>query len=148
LAIHHNEARGGFVAEIPLDQGNPDARWWTRLRLRSVDVQREWPPIGAPIEQPRTLDDAKPRKPTYDQIRAWFVDRVDQHPPGLLPPSRDDDERDARKFFNAKGLDGRGLRKDVRKARKEVAPPLWQEPGAKDSDSLRVHREAKARAPI
>lgn len=146
VEITHSETRGCFVADIHLALGNPGACWWTWLRLRSADVQRIWPPIDAPIKQPPAGDDAKPRKPTYDEIRAWFVDRVAQHPPGRLPPSRYDDEWDAREFFNAKGLNGRGIRTDVRKARKEVAPSAWQESGAKPSDAYEADRKAKARA--
>jgi hypothetical protein len=65
LEISHN-SRAGFVAEIPL---NPGARWWTRLRLQSADVQRIWPPIEASLEQPSIVT-AKALEPSAQRQSA------------------------------------------------------------------------------
>jgi hypothetical protein len=146
LEISHNASCADYVAAMRLDLGNPSARWWTRLRLRSVDVQRIWPPIATATEQPNTQGTipAKPRKPAYDEILAWYVDRVTGWPQGRLPPSRPDDEQAARQYFKGKGMDGRGLRDDVRDARKEKAPASWQESGAKPTEAHVAHRKAAA----
>jgi hypothetical protein len=145
LEISYN-SRGGYVADMPLALRNPGAQRWTQLRLRSTDVQRIWPPIEAAAEQPRPQSVTKPRKPNYDEILAWYVERVAKHPPDCLPPSRPDDEAAARQYFDGKGLDGRGLRDDVRKARKQGAPPSWQERGAKSSEAYEADRKARASA--
>jgi hypothetical protein len=85
LTIHHDEARGGFVAEIPRDLGNPDARWWTRLRLRSADVQRIWPPIEATLAaQPSTKRTAGAKATKREVAIAWARKAF---PNGIIPPT-------------------------------------------------------------
>jgi hypothetical protein len=128
--------------------------WRTWLGIEPLAAETPPPPA---IEQPtepkaeqpkmvRRTAGAKRRKPTYAEIRAWYVERVAKHPPDCLSPSRPDDEASAPQYFNDKGLDGRGIRNNVRKARREVAPPSWQERGAKSSEAYEADRKARASA--
>jgi len=122
LEISHN-SRAGFVAEIPL---NPGARWWTRLRLQSADVQRIWPAKESPGGS------ALRRLPTADEVKVWYLARIATHDPCRPSPSRLDDEKAGRDYFRAAGRrTGEPLKEMVRAARTEWAPPDWTVSGPK-----------------
>jgi hypothetical protein len=114
---------------------------WSAVMVELAQVESEPEP-----EDAGKRPNAKPRKPTYEEIRAWYADRVEQWPANRLPPPRDVDLRNASQFFSNKGLKVRGIRSDVRKARGEEAPPSWHESGAKSSEALSAHRKATATA--
>jgi hypothetical protein len=144
----------GTMIEVPRDLADQVVIDFARNTLSTPDGGAVWRAIvvrttsaasSLEIAAPRTAV-AKPRKPTYAEIRAWYVERVAKHPPDCLPPSRPDDEAAARQYFNGKGLDGRGIRDDMRKARREVAPLSWQESGAKSSEAYEADRKARASA--
>lgn len=131
LAIYHDEARGGFVAEIPLDLGNPGARWWTRLRLRSADVQRIWPPQCG----------SERRFPAIAEVTAWYLtERVAKHDASHPSPSRGEDEKAARDYFRKAGFrTGEPLKELVRAVRTQEAPD-WTVSGPK---GRKIHAQAQ-----
>jgi hypothetical protein len=66
------------------------------------------------------------RKPTPDEMAAWYKQRVVEHDPLNPPPSRPEDEKAAKDHFRRGGL--KAL---VRAARNEFAPIAWKESGPK-----------------
>jgi hypothetical protein len=87
-----------------------------------------------------------PRKPTLEEVVEWYVQRVANHDPNRLPPTRREDEKAARQYFNAHGADGRGIRPLVRKAREKEAPPSWKVGGAKSHETYGANRNTRTTA--
>ena len=126
-----------------------DADCWCDLMLQADQARSVWPPSGAAPDAITTVTPnckvtSKPRKPTFDEVSAWYAQSVMDHDPKRLPPSRPEDEKAARQYFATQGLNGRGIRHLVRCARARHAPASWKERGAKSHEAHDDNRKARA----
>jgi hypothetical protein len=117
-----------------------------------MDARRRAPTLS-PHSTPGDVTSAEeapapppPRKPTLEEVVAWYVRRVVGHDPKRLPPTRSDDEKAAKEYFTAQGFDGRGIREWVRTAREKKAPDWWKETGAKSHEVYGADRRARPAA--
>jgi hypothetical protein len=115
-------------------------RLFAKLSARALSVGPDGLPNAAevslteagatPVATKAPVGDAGRKAPNtklrYDEVSDWYRGRVASHDPATLPPTREDDERDARQRF------GKRFRRDlVRRARKDRAPTSWTRTGNK-----------------
>lgn len=141
LVAYGRRQIGGPVEAIPPDAweaGTPDWQAW-RLALpdgtsyfgiRLLDLRSVDPEIRATVlsdlASPSPVERGAPSKRfSKASVREWYQARVENWPPDLTPPSREDDERDG----NEAGF----VRDAVRDARRNYAPSHWQQAGRRKS---------------
>jgi hypothetical protein len=102
-----------------------DADCWCDLELQADSVRGVFaatatssaPKENGPEQRPHSM-------PTSEMVNSWYRERVADHDPQLLPPTRSEDERAAKIHFKRGGL-----KELVRAARNDFAPDAWKEPG-------------------
>jgi len=99
---------------------------WTNLWIDAAKCTAQWPgaPISAPKENVSRVHGAP--MPTPEKMGTWYRQRIADHDPQQPPPSRLDDERAAKEYFERGGL-----KNLVRVARNKFAPITWRESGPK-----------------
>lgn len=107
--------------------------------VEEVDPRRRARP-PAPAEQPVEAPKATPEKPDLDCMREWYrLERVAKHDAKKPPPSREDDQKAAREYFEMGGLNPL-----VRKARAAEAPWNWKQGGSRGRKATELRARQKA----
>jgi hypothetical protein len=139
--LKYSELRGSWCAYPADDSG----RWWSKLRVPSAEVMRVWapgaaPPLASPAERAAEAPKAEPKKPDLECMREWYrLERVEKHDAQKPPPSREDDQKAARKYFKMGGLNPL-----VREARAAEAPWNWKQGGSRGRKAAELRTRQKA----
>jgi hypothetical protein len=126
------------LAPTALDLAKKESRL-AELRRELVEALASGVVTVAVAEPQAVARRDRARKPTPDEMAAWYKQRVIEHDPRDPPPSRPEDEKAAKAHFRSVGL-----KMLVRAARNEFAPIAWKESGPK---GRKVHARSVATQP-